>query len=47
MNEPAIELRGIVKSYGKKHVLTGLDLVGAEGLRRWDCWAPTARARPR
>jgi ABC-2 type transport system ATP-binding protein len=26
MNEPAIELRGLVKSYGKKAVLAGLDL---------------------
>lgn len=26
MNEPTIELSGIVKSYGKKEVLTGLDL---------------------
>jgi ABC-2 type transport system ATP-binding protein len=26
MNEPAIEVRGVVKSYGKKPVLTGLDL---------------------
>jgi ABC-2 type transport system ATP-binding protein len=26
VNDAAIELRGIVKSYGKKQVLTGLDL---------------------
>ena len=26
MNEPAIEIRGVAKSYGKKPVLTGLDL---------------------
>ena len=28
MNDAAIELRGIVKSYGKKQVLSGLDLAG-------------------
>ena len=26
MSDTPIELQGIVKSYGKKHVLTGLDL---------------------
>ena len=31
MNETAIELRGIVKSYGKKPVLTGLDLSVPKG----------------
>ena len=31
MNGPAIELRGIVKSYGKKPVLTGLDLSVPKG----------------
>jgi len=31
MNEPAIELRGIVKSYGKKAVLTGLDRLVPKG----------------
>jgi ABC-2 type transport system ATP-binding protein len=31
MNESAIELRGIVKSYGKKQVLTGLDLSVPKG----------------
>lgn len=31
MNEPAIELRQIVKSYGKKQVLTGLDLSVPQG----------------
>ena len=30
-NHPAIELRGIVKSYGKKPVLTGLDLSVPKG----------------
>ena len=46
MNEAAIELRGIFKSYGNKHVLTGLDLA-CRRARCWDCWAPTGRARPR
>jgi ABC-2 type transport system ATP-binding protein len=31
MNDAAIELRGIVKSYGKKQVLTGLDLTVPKG----------------
>ena len=31
MNDAAIELRGIVKSYGKKQVLTGLDLAVPKG----------------
>ena len=31
MNDAAIELRGIVKSYGTKHVLTGLDLSVPKG----------------
>ena len=31
MNDAAIELRGIVKSYGKKQVLTGLDLAVPRG----------------
>jgi ABC-2 type transport system ATP-binding protein len=31
MNDAAIELRGIVKSYGKKQVLTGLDLSVPKG----------------
>ncbi|MHB1035661.1 MAG: ABC transporter ATP-binding protein [Pirellulales bacterium] len=31
MNDTAIELRGIVKSYGKKQVLTGLDLAVPKG----------------
>ncbi len=31
MNEPAIELLGIVKSYGKKAVLTGVDLSATKG----------------
>jgi len=31
MNDVAIDLRGIVKSYGKKHVLTGLDLAVPKG----------------
>ena len=31
MNDTAIELRGIVKSYGKKQVLTGLDLAVSKG----------------
>jgi ABC-2 type transport system ATP-binding protein len=31
MNDAAIELRGIVKSYGKKEVLTGLDLAVPKG----------------
>jgi ABC-2 type transport system ATP-binding protein len=31
MNEPAIELRGVVKSYGQKQVLTGLDLSVPKG----------------
>ena len=31
MNETAIELRSIVKSYGQKHVLTGLDLSVPKG----------------
>jgi ABC-2 type transport system ATP-binding protein len=31
MNDAAIELRGIVKSYGKKQVLTGLDLTVRKG----------------
>ena len=31
MNDAAIELRGIVKSYGKKHVLRGLDLAVPQG----------------
>ena len=46
MSEPSIELRGIVKSYGNKRVLTGLDLSVPTG-SVWDCWARTARARPR
>ena len=31
MNDTPIELQGIVKSYGKKHVLTGLDLAVPKG----------------
>jgi len=31
MSDVAIELRGIVKSYGKKHVLAGLDLAVPKG----------------
>ncbi len=31
MSEPAIEIRGVVKSYGKKQVLTGLDLTVPKG----------------
>jgi ABC-2 type transport system ATP-binding protein len=31
MNEPAIELRGLVKSYGSKSVLTGVDLSVPKG----------------
>lgn len=31
MNDTPIELQGIVKSYGEKHVLTGLDLVVPKG----------------
>ncbi len=31
MSEAAIDLRGIVKSYGKKQVLTGIDLTVAKG----------------
>ncbi|MFZ1936706.1 MAG: ABC transporter ATP-binding protein [Thermoguttaceae bacterium] len=31
MNEPAIEIRGVVKSYGSKPVLTGLDLAVPKG----------------
>jgi ABC-2 type transport system ATP-binding protein len=31
MNDAAIKLRGIVKSYGKKHVLTGLNLTVPKG----------------
>jgi len=31
MNEPAIEIQGLVKSYGEKHVLTGLDLAVPTG----------------
>ena len=31
MNDAAIELRGIVKSYGTKHVLAGLDLAVPKG----------------
>ena len=31
MNQPAIELHGIVKSYGKKQVLAGLDLSVPQG----------------
>ena len=31
MNEPAIELRGLVKSYGTKAVLTGLELLVPKG----------------
>ena len=31
MNEPAIEIQSIVKSYGKKEVLTGLDFEVSKG----------------
>ena len=31
MNDMSIELRGIVKSYGKKEVLIGLDLAVPKG----------------
>jgi ABC-2 type transport system ATP-binding protein len=31
MSEPAIEIRGVVKSYGSKPVLTGLDLAVPKG----------------
>ena len=31
MNEPAIELRGIIKSYGRKAVLTGVDIAVPRG----------------
>ena len=44
MNELAIEIRGIVKSYGKKQVLTGLDLAVPKGSVR-ACWAPTASGK--
>ena len=47
MSNTAIELSGIVKSYGKKQVLTGARSISAPRDRSWDYLARMARARPR
>lgn len=46
MSDNLIVCQGLVKSYGHKAALTGIDLEVGRGRIAWACWAPTAAERP-
>ena len=43
--EPMLKVQGLVKLYGSRRVVDGVDFRGATAARSSACWVPTAPAR--